>query len=530
MKKYTNVKSLLLVFALILAFPTVYAQNREIHTETYNPNVWSGFGKLPINTNFTLDATGTRQYYYDDNEDRVTHGTCTCRIDDFYWQKGAKASKTVNYKDGKKNGKTNQSISMPLKGGRIATYQLNGEYIDGMMVGLWTIKQNGHGVGNGHFENENRNMSFYIKDNRLTKFDITDWDNKKIQLNADEQGNVSGTYYGMNVRNNVITNEMLDKNGYGSDLSPKAKNLITKLEMGNVSIEELIENGFVLDELPVHVVSIINGALAEGLQEGEDMSLNKGFVSFGNLLELKQIPDNRFLSFEECKKILDGKQNDFNALVAVKKDMLDDYSYNGKYIKKATAQSIEDYSNDIINLKISEIVSTVEKTNSFDDLVAYYQQNKALYESLSDVKAAIDNKYEELKFKRTAEFKKGIETETDFVALINYYNNTVQPSLKHLNKKDVDDINTAFSNKKGVLEITASKRIVEEMSKKTDTKELKQYYEDLKLIIDEIKDVSSIQSAYNDMLNELMEAEAKAAKKAERKQKAKGVLKEMLNF
>lgn len=479
------------------------AQKKQILTDT-----------APIKIN-NVPGTTTFHFYYNDDEDKVKHGVETMKVEASNREASAKCDITINWADGKKEGKIIASQSIKYKGSSVVI-KLEGEYKNDLMAGMWKIT---------HQEGGTTSISsFSIKDRRISaiKDGVIG-----IDISVDEKGRVTGKYSNIIFKNNICTNNMIDKTGKPSTPSPKAKSMIDELAKRDVSPKELVANGFYLQSDVFKSKAIPETLDLFDLQLDDDLTTSYRFYC------VCQIPDDRWLSWDDCKSILDSKRSNLDECLKVGNDMIDDYGYQGRYIKQATAQSIEDYMKDILSFRKNEFVSTINGKSDLKDLVLYVKQQEAVFELFSEeeqqeIGKVFNDKFTQLHDKKIAEIKKKIVEESDFTTLDRYYE-TIKPDMSFFKEDEVSDINQIYKNRKIELQAPASVKITGEINKKTNSQDLTKYYEEQESTINQLPDASAIKSAYKQKLDELVVKEEKEKKKAERKKKAGNFFKSIIN-
>lgn len=528
MKKTTIVKTSLLLFVAMYIMPTAVAQKTytETHDEVFSVNLWSGRSEL---CGKFVNGPETYHYYYDGNDNKVKHGTAVFKVTNMPAAKyGATGSSSLNYSNGKKNGQVTQSfvIKLPMNNGSIAafSYKLNGTYKDDLMDGTWTINNKGR-----YTASQTMNLSFTIKDRKIVSYDYKDWDNNKTKLTSSANGKLSGVHNGMSIKNNVFTNNMKDKDGHWAAISPKAKTFVEKLLNDKVSEVELIENGYCISTDDLEMAGVINCALYEGLQHGYTKALD-GDIKLPEIMYVKQIESYEWADFKWCKSNLDQKlqQDGIDGFVTMAQGMIETHKYQRYFLNNSTVSSIEQYVQTSVKAlreqaqkNLIQQINTSEKLGDFFTVVNS-KKFKSDYNQLSDEgKKAVTETSRAKKSSILSTMKKSIEGETDYVALVNYYNNDVQSDLNKLpeNNEVRKMIQNVYLTKKGELEKTASAKIVDEIKRQESTSELKKYYDGVAPVAKGLPDASSIQSSYDSKYSALEKAEQKAAKKAARKQK-----------
>lgn len=517
MKKAIFLNSFLFLFATILFTPTLFAQKTYTETRELGTDMWTRFGGAAkgIVESIYLDGTETYHYYYDDHDNKVKHGSANYKIHTLgrAWNK-LTGTISLNYTNGKKNGKYSQSIVFPISNGAKMTYQLNGEYRNGLMDGKWTINRKGKGVKLEHWlPNETNNLSFTIKDRNLVSFEYKDWDNCKTKVTF-TNGKMSGVFFGRTVKNNVIIPE-----------SPKAKDLSEKVARGDASIAELVKNGYGLKENNQwrNLDWYINEALEEGILEGKAMALDPDIKWDGHLYEVYQLGYYDWASFADCKSSLDEAMNSgldkFDELADY---MIENYmDRNRHYLKSDVVKSVQEYKNSAKESWVNNVKNKINGMNDLVSLVSYYEIEGNNIKSLPKEKQTLlNNTYETRGNQVVSYMKTNIENEVDYAALINYYNTVVKPSQKYMKKSDVTSLDSSFSKKKSELGTTVTAKIIDEIAKKESTKDLTVYYNSIQDIVPLLPNsLSTITPAYESKYAELEKIEQRAERKAARRSK-----------
>lgn len=397
----------------------------------------------------------TIPFYYDDNNRINAHGVASIKVN----------HKDVNYlinttwKDGEMHGPVTASINLRKKDVSIKG-NLKGEYKHNFEEGVWTSNITANNIP--------MSLVFGVKDRTIVSFKSS-LDGEEWSISLDSKNRWSGyeklkSGTRLNIKNSIFIDRMKDENGEWCSMSPEAKSVLDRVLNGEAKEQELVDIGLYLEKLDKNFWNECNAGLTFF-----DLSLNEE-IYYYFLYYIRQIPRNKMIDFNECRVILEGKKSNFGEFLNTAKDMTDDYRYNNKYIKKADAEAINNY---------------------------VQEETKSLFNNLMSA----------------------VENEKDFSTLLNTYSHYVQPSIQYLSQDDANKINNKYNEKKVALENACKADIMTKISLYNASKDLKQYYDGLRPTLAQIKDSSSIQSAYNNRYNELKMNEEKAAKKAERRKK-----------
>lgn len=530
MKKDVLLREALLFILSFLLAPAIYAQ--KTFSETISVpgtiDIMSRTGANGIFSSVSVLGDQTSHYCYDSQDNKVKHGLETVKGELGLWHKDSKVTRSLNYSYGRKNGKITQSteISAKLKNGTKGklSYQLNGEYKNDLMVGTWVIKHKGTIKYEKYFD-ETSNLTFAIKDRKLVSFDFDykGWDDSrsKIKLTSDANGRVSGSIEEEVVKNNFVINSMVDKNGNTSGISPKAKNLLEEIMNDRMLKKELIENGYVLTGVRIPAKDIIDDALGKGLSlDNKWMLLDEDIKLFDGVLQLHQIKDNEWADFSLCKRWLD-QEKDLDSFIKRADHMIENYEDNKYYLKPEVVQAVQDYKSTVIEQRFANAKKTINGTNDLASLFSFVgmvSNDKMAFpvEKQRELDNAIDAKYTDL----VAKMKINVEEEMDYVALVNFYNSNVEPVKKDMADSDARSIDASYQKRRGELEKTVSAKILDEISMKESSKDLKEYYSGILDVVVSLPTKSlSISSAYDNKYAELVKKEEKAERKAARRSK-----------
>lgn len=503
MKTIKTCKAVILLVATMLFVQTVYAQNKVVRTSKYNDIALIHFGGY--------DSEVTVHYYMDDNNNRILHGNALTVVD----QNGVRYRNSTNFIDDELTGPITASIDFNKKGIH-AKGKMNGEMKQRKMVGSWTISYEVDGTVSS--------LAFRIKDRDIVNYKESFKDNSgglsELSVSVDSEGNSSGyeklpSGTVINIKKGIYVDRMKDRDGNWCKLTPDAKSILDKFLKGEAEERDFVEIGLCLEKSEKNFCSIIDESL-NLFDFGIDSDIEYYYLQY-----VRQIPNNQLLDFNECKRILDNKQNSLSDLLSTANDMLEDNTYNRKYINKATAQSLEEY----INTTKEQWLATKKKNiNGLNDVVSFVSYWDTLG---NDLEALTDDERKEMGDVANAKYSDlvtemmtNIEEEIDYVALVNYYESTVMPSKQYLPNETISTIDSSYQKKKGELENTVSAKIVDEMSRKESSKDLKEYYNSIQNVVASLPSSSStIRSTYDNKYAELVKKEEKAERKAARRSK-----------
>ena len=460
MKKTIIMKASLFALVMVLLMPLMYAQKREILSASKIERREFGKGDFDVEVTY---------YYYDTKDKEVKHGVSTAKIADY--EKKARSTikdfnETVNYFDGKRNGKYSRTVEFIDKQDRKVSLKIAGEYENDQMSGNWTF--------NSVVGKERINATFTVKDGAVINFSDG---STSFSVDANGKASLSGKPY-ISGKNNVITGTMHDSGGNLVAASLKAKALIDAMVKGDVSTKECVEAGFTVSEIWVNnKVDWLRGHADHAGGNLFGFYDVKG-LKFPVFSILHEIVDGRWLRYSECISELEAKKGNVDEFAKAVNDMLDDNCYywsgymNYKYIDANTARKIEQYVASYLSTLANSIKQTIQNSNTLTDLVSYMNNQ-----------------------------------------------GNIMSLLDQFDQNDKQSIESLYASKSAELQKAASLRIKDEMLQKQSTKELKQYYEGQKSTISLLPDASSIKTEYENTYNKLQKVEEEAAKKAARKQK-----------
>lgn len=224
-------------FLIALLFIPIFVMGQK----TINEATKDFTGKAFFDYDLYTHAVGTYKYYYDDDDNKIMHGTCVIKGDDWWGlhkEIKLKTNGTATYTDGKLNGALtmSQTGTTPKSS---ASWSFKAAYTNGVPSGTWTYTET------GITKNATMTASITWKEGRMSA--LKSETGVSITINNDGYI-VSGTVEGNSFKNGFLINKFIRKNGDWSQIESEQKALIDSYIAGTLSEDELFDKGYIIED------------------------------------------------------------------------------------------------------------------------------------------------------------------------------------------------------------------------------------------------------------------------------------------
>ena len=128
------------IILLLVFVPYLVMGQKTIHEATKDFE-----GKTFFDNDLFTHCIATYKFYYDDDDNKIMHGTCVVKGDDWWGvnkEIKLKTNASANYTDGKLNGSFTMSQT-GTKRGSSSSWSFKASFNNGVPNGIWTYTETG---------------------------------------------------------------------------------------------------------------------------------------------------------------------------------------------------------------------------------------------------------------------------------------------------------------------------------------------------------------------------------------------------
>lgn len=224
-------------FLIALLFIPIFVMGQK----TINEATKDFEGKAFFDHDLYTHAVATYKYYYDEDDQKIMHGTCVIKGDDWWGlhkEIKLKTNGTATYTDGKLNGALtmSQTGTTPKSS---ASWSFKAAYTNGVPSGTWTYTET------GITQNATMTASITWKDGKMSALKSE----TGVSITIDNDGNiVSGTVEGNSFKNGFLINKFIRKNGDWSQIESDQQALINSYMAGTITEDGLLDKGYIIKD------------------------------------------------------------------------------------------------------------------------------------------------------------------------------------------------------------------------------------------------------------------------------------------